>query len=69
MATQNHAAVVKQVACEQCLREIPVTEAVVPEATDYVAYFCGLECYQKWQSQRGKPEVEVPPAETTTKAS
>jgi hypothetical protein len=28
---------------------------VVPEASDYVAYFCGLECYQAWQAQRERP--------------
>lgn len=66
MATRNQAAAgVGQVACQLCLREIPLTEAVMPEATDYVVYFCGLECYEKWKSLSDKPE---PPAETTTTA-
>lgn len=38
------------VACDVCLREVPRSEAVVPEAADYVAYFCGLQCFQKWKS-------------------
>lgn len=40
----------ERVACEVCLREVPRSEAVVPEAADYVAYFCGLQCFEKWKS-------------------
>ena len=50
---------VERVACEICLKEVPITEATVPEATDYVVHFCGLECYQKWKNQRGKPDDPV----------
>ena len=39
------------VPCEVCLKEIPVSEAKVDEATDYVRFFCGLECYSKWKKQ------------------
>lgn len=42
--------------CELCLKEIPVSEAKMEEAVDYVVYFCGLECYQQWLTQR--PEQE-----------
>ena len=41
----------KKVPCAQCLKEVPVSEAKVAEAVDYVAYFCGLECYTKWVEQ------------------
>ncbi|MDH5547670.1 MAG: DUF3330 domain-containing protein [Gammaproteobacteria bacterium] len=34
--------------CEVCLREIPNTVANNAEADEYVAYYCGLECYSKW---------------------
>jgi hypothetical protein len=48
------------VECEVCLKEVPESEAVVPEASDYVVYFCGLECYQRWralaQKDKGLPE-------------
>lgn len=37
------------VPCEVCLTEIPISEAKIDEASDYVAYFCGLECYDKWR--------------------
>ena len=43
------------VSCEICLREIPKSEAKSGEAGDYVLYFCGLDCYGKWQS--GDEEV------------
>ena len=42
------------VSCEMCLKEVPRSEAAVPEATDYVLYFCGLECYQQWKEQQAK---------------
>lgn len=44
-------AVEKQVPCEICLKEIPVSEAKSDEASDYVFYFCGLECYAKWKER------------------
>lgn len=40
-----------KVACDVCLREIPASEARSEEASDYVMYFCGLECYGKWRKQ------------------
>jgi hypothetical protein len=55
------------VACEVCLKEVPKSEAVIPEAADYVAYFCGLECYQQWRGLAGEsaaqPETASPPDE------
>jgi len=37
--------------CKLCLESIPLSEAEVSEAEDYVAYFCGLECYDIWRHQ------------------
>lgn len=45
----------ERVACEVCLKEIPRSEATVAEAADYVAYFCGLDCYDEWQA-KGKAQ-------------
>ena len=42
------------VSCEVCLKEIPRSEAKVEEARDYVAYFCGLDCFEKWQTENNK---------------
>ena len=35
----------ENVPCAQCLKEVPASLAKVFEAVDYVAYFCGPECY------------------------
>lgn len=40
-----------QIACEICLREVPLNDATNPETEDYVAHFCGLECYEIWKNQ------------------
>jgi len=37
------------VACELCQKEVPISLAHTEEAEDYVHYFCGLECYDKWE--------------------
>jgi hypothetical protein len=42
--------------CEECRKEIPPSELDQPEAEDYVIYFCGLECFEKW---REDAEVEI----------
>ena len=41
------------VPCNVCQHDVPVSEALIPEATDYVVYFCGLDCYERWRNQRG----------------
>lgn len=41
----------KLVACEICMKEVPLSEASVPEASDYFVHFCGLECFAKWKQQ------------------
>ncbi len=46
------------VSCEVCLKQVPVSEATVPEAADYVAHFCGLECYEQWTKQRKGSEKQ-----------
>jgi len=38
--------------CELCLKSIPLSESEISEAEDYVAYFCGLECYDIWRQQK-----------------
>lgn len=59
MASNDKPVEVERVLCKVCLTEIPITEAIVPEATDYVAHFCGLDCYEKWKNQNKKPEAPV----------
>ncbi len=56
---------VERVFCEVCLKEVPKSEAAMAEARDYVAYFCGLDCYQKWMDQRSAEEAPPKPAAPT----
>ncbi len=39
------------VSCEICKQEVPLSEAKNFEAEDYVAHFCGIECYSEWKHQ------------------
>jgi len=58
---------IELVPCEVCMKEVPKSEAIVPEACDYVAYFCGLECYAQWRRQLpekvAQHETASPPVE------
>lgn len=42
------------IACEICLKEVPLSEAKTFEAEDYVAHFCGLDCYAEWKRRSEK---------------
>lgn len=48
-----------RVPCEVCLKEVPKSEAEMAEARDYVAYFCGLECYDKWRRERAESDTQI----------
>ncbi len=41
----------EKIECKICLSEVPISETKSEEASDYVAHFCGLECYAEWQLQ------------------
>ncbi len=47
---------IEKVSCEICLKEIPRSEAKSEEASDYVLYFCGLNCYEKWREDNEREE-------------
>lgn len=42
----------QSVFCEVCAKRVPVSEAVMTEARDYTAYFCGSGCYERWRGAR-----------------
>lgn len=46
------------VSCEICMKSIPRSDATNGEKDDYVAYFCGLDCYEQWQQQQSKHTTE-----------
>ncbi|GMR21349.1 MAG: hypothetical protein BMS9Abin36_1949 [Gammaproteobacteria bacterium] len=52
MSNQKHEGKNGVIECSVCLKEIPITGAKSVETTDYVAHFCGLECYDKWKKQQ-----------------
>lgn len=59
MSSQSESAEVEKIPCQVCHKEVPLSEAKVSEAADYVAHFCGLECFSEWKrrsEQTGKPE-------------
>ncbi|MFP4560796.1 MAG: DUF3330 domain-containing protein [Thiohalorhabdus sp.] len=37
-----------KVTCEVCMAEVPHDDAKSMESSDYVVYFCGLDCYDRW---------------------
>jgi len=45
------------ISCEICLKTIPKESAEHAETEDYVAYFCGLDCYDEWAKQNPQPEA------------
>ena len=47
------------VACEICLKEVPVSGAKSDETSDYVAHFCGLECHSRWIGQKVKGDDSI----------
>jgi len=44
--------------CEVCLKEVPASDAESSETADYVAHFCGLECYQQWHDKKDESKTE-----------
>jgi len=54
MAKENKSPAEELVSCEICLKEVPAGEACNPETEDYVAHFCGLDCYEQWKNQDEK---------------
>lgn len=48
---------IQQVSCDICLEQVPPSGAKSVETTDYVAHFCGLECYEQWK-EREKEQAD-----------
>ena len=60
MTTNDKTVAPEHVICKVCMKEMPLSEALVPEAIDYVAHFCGVQCYDKWRNQPAAPKT-LPP--------
>jgi hypothetical protein len=50
--------VAEKIPCDVCHQEIPLSEAMRFEAQDYVAHFCGLECYSTWKQRSEVPDQQ-----------
>lgn len=48
----------EKIPCDICRKEVPLSEAKTSEAVDYVAHFCGLDCYAEWKRQREASEQQ-----------
>ncbi|MDO9144991.1 DUF3330 domain-containing protein [Rhodoferax sp.] len=59
MTTHDKPIELESVQCEVCLKEVPISEATIPEASDYFVHFCGLECYEKWKQQGDKSKAQA----------
>ena len=55
MEMNGRASPIARIACRVCSEDIPTSEAMSVEATDYVVHFCGLDCYQRWRSASHTP--------------
>lgn len=40
------------VACATCRKDVPASAARTFEGEDYVVYFCGIDCYDRWRQRR-----------------
>ena len=59
MVTNDKPVELEHVSCEICMKEVPLNEAFNPETEDYVVYFCGLDCYEKWKMQDKKHDDQA----------
>lgn len=50
-ASPNPQPVAETIPCDVCHKEIPLSEARHFEAQDYVAHFCGLDCFSTWKQR------------------
>lgn len=39
--------------CDFCLIDLPNSDAIREEGSDYVAHFCGLPCLEAWRKRHG----------------
>ena len=41
-----------KIPCEICLKEVPPSEAEISEASDYIRYYFGVDCFAIWKNQK-----------------
>ena len=60
MKTTDPSVKPEHLACAVCMKDIPLSEAIIPEATDYVVHFCSPDCYEKWRQQEDPAPSQKP---------
>ncbi|MCW9046503.1 MAG: DUF3330 domain-containing protein [Gammaproteobacteria bacterium] len=45
------------ISCKICMEFVPLSESQISEAEEYIAYFCGLECYDLWKHQKQTTKI------------
>jgi hypothetical protein len=55
---KEHIASEQIVECEICLKEVPLSAAKHDEVQDYVAHFCGIDCFAKWKEQHEQQQQQ-----------
>ena len=58
---KNKVAVATIIECAECSKHLTQSVIKTGEGTDYVRYFCGVECYEKWlnkQKENGSIQKE-----------
>ncbi|KPV40077.1 hypothetical protein AN478_07925 [Thiohalorhabdus denitrificans] len=56
MSERNDSMEPAKVSCEVCMAEVPHDDAKSMEGSDYVLYFCGLDCYDRWADEAKEEE-------------
>lgn len=46
------------VSCQVCLKQVPADDAHSDEVNDYVYYFCGADCFDKWQHKSDEEKTD-----------
>lgn len=52
IANPQNQARANSISCSECGKEIPPSEAQSAEGEDYMWYFCGLDCFDRWQKRK-----------------
>jgi hypothetical protein len=58
MTTSDKPVEVARVSCAICLKEVPVTEAIVPEAADYFVHFAAWSAMESGRASTQSPMMK-----------
>lgn len=50
----------EKISCTSCMKDIPRSAAKSSEASGYILYFCGVDCYNEWNRQAERAHFKQP---------